>query len=497
MKRSNTTRSIALVGALLTLWSTALAGTQVRRTITALEPLDGIAANLSGAQAAIYAQPVRVHLADLAEARPLDTLDLNIPGTQHLLATVTRVNHEAPRQFTLKGSLDVDDRSSFILVGHEDVVVGVLRLPATGELYRLRYLGDGVHLMMQIDPALYPAEACFDTTPVAPERPDPTGASSIAAAGESGPVEVMGSCSAPTENIFDVLMPYTNLARQAMGGTNAAIAQCKLAVEAGNESYANSQIDIHLRLVHTMEVTFDESGDQEAWLDWLSWQAVFGAIGTAREEYAADYISMLTAGGSGIGWCGGGEDHAYSCVNWERSVDTWTIVHEMGHNNGCNHNRENRDSGCGTGYEHGWHFYGNSGEHWGSVMSYMGVRTEHFTNPYVYHDGVATGIPIGETNESYTAKVHNDIAPYYRNHRLTRSDIWVDFNRSDFSVQNGTWNEPYNTIQEGLDNIVNGVGASELPNIWFVPANSSFTGTIDAKVQFRVCNGPIQIGVAP
>jgi len=183
-------------------------------------------------------------------------------------------------------------------------------------------------------------------------------------------------------------------------------------------------------------------------------------------------------------------------VKWTRAVDTWSLVHEMGHNQGCNHNREDRGEGCGTGYHHGWHFIGNSGTEWGTVMSYPGVRIPNFSNPNIYHDGQPTGVPIGQTNESYTAKVHNDVRRGAENFRVTRSDIWVDFDFT-FWNQQGTRLLPFDTVQEGLDTIVNGVGASELPNIWFSASSTNFTGTISDPVMLRACEGPVMFGVTP
>ena len=127
-------------------------------------------------------------------------------------------------------------------------------------------------------------------------------------------------------------------------------------------------------------------------------------------------------------------------------------------------------------------------------MSYPGVRIPNFSNPNIYHDGQPTGVPIGQTNESYTAKVHNDVRRGAENFRVTRNDIWVDFDYTLWNRQ-GTRLMPYNTVQEGLDNIVNGVGASELPNIWFSAASTDFTGTINDAVMLRACEGPVMFGV--
>jgi len=50
-----------------------------------------------------------------------------------------------------------------------------------------------------------------------------------------------------------------------MGSTNAAVAQCQMAVAVANDAYTNSQIGARMRLVHCMEVNYSEPGTQENW----------------------------------------------------------------------------------------------------------------------------------------------------------------------------------------------------------------------------------------
>ena len=437
-------------------------------------------------------QPVQVDLDCLAGSEFGRILNLTLAAETAYDAVVERSERRGPMQFTISGRLTGPQTGSFTIVVHKDVAVGIIRLFDLGLLYQLRYGADGVHLIQEIDPAQYPPEQCYaGGNKPALDLPEPPVQPPRSLAETDG---ARGGCQPPPP-VYDLLMVYTHLARQAMGSTNAAIAQCQLAVEVGNEAYVNSQINIHLRLVHTMEVTYDESGDQEDWLNWLSNGYLASAIHQARDDYACDFVNMLTAGGSGIGWCGPGVNLAFTCAKWTRAVNSWTLVHEMGHNQGCDHNRENAGENCAcSSHAYGYHFIGNSGTDWGTVMSYAGVRIPYFSNPGIYYDGQPTGVPIGDPGEAHCVQVHNAWIFYCEPYRLTRSDIWVEYNPLPWE-QDGSWDHPYNTIDLGVDAIAQGVGPSELPRLWIKGSSWTNTGTFDKPMAIHACGEDVYIGV--
>jgi hypothetical protein len=429
-----------------------------------------------------------VNLNLLATSHPGARLNLNLLSDTSFSGTVERIKRRAQKRLTITGSLHDAPGSSFIIVVNEDVAVGGIRTNLPNELYQLHYLGDGAHMVSRVDPRLYPPEEdeCFSTnelkSPGGDESDnDPGGYTEISEA-------FTESCTEP-EAVFDVLMAYTTLARQAMGGTNAAIAQCQLAIDVANDAYDNSEVPARMRLVHTMELTFSESGDQCDWLDWLKSQS---AVTTARDTYRADFVNMLTSTGTGCGWCNVSAGSAYSVAKWTRAVNSWTLAHEIGHNQGCQHNRA--DAGC-TGiysYSYGWHFIGDSSTHWGTVMSYEGTRVAHFSDPDISFDGQPTGVPIGDPNEAHNAQTIINRTSTCEGFRLTRYDIWVDFSAGG---GNGRFISPYDTLADGVSEIIiPGVGANELPNLWIKTGSTSETTTITKTMIIRACGGSVIIG---
>ena len=72
--------------------------------------------------------------------------------------------------------------------------------------------------------------------PTAPEAPDPC-------------------------NSIDVMVVWTPAARAAAGGTTAKQNLVNLAVVETNQSYVNSQMNQHINLARSQEVSYTESGD--------------------------------------------------------------------------------------------------------------------------------------------------------------------------------------------------------------------------------------------
>jgi len=437
----------------------------------------------------VKSEPKLVNINLLATSYPGARLNLNLLTDASFSGAVERIEQRAQKCLSISGHLRETPNSSFFIVVNEDVAVGVIRTSSPNEFYQIHYLGDGTHMVSRMDPRFYPPEEdeCVPTDEL--ESPGGDEPQNVPGKFTEKSEVLSASCTQP-ETVFDVLMAYTNLARQAMGGTNATIAQCQLAIDVSNDAYDDSQVPARMRLVHTMEVDFNEPGDQCDWLDWLDSQPTVTA---ARNTYGADFVNMLTSTGSGCGRCNANESRAYTVARWDRAVNTWTLAHEIGHNIGCQHNRE--DAGC-TGiytYSYGWHFLGDSSAHWGTVMSYKGTRISHFSHPGISFDGQPTGVPLGDPNEAHNALTIINRSPTCEGFRLTRYDIWVEFSAGGGG--NGTFNSPYNTLADGISEIITpGVGANELPTLWIKSDSTSETPTITKTMVIRACGGSVTIG---
>src|SRR5262249_35082290 len=155
------------------------------------------------------------------------------------------------------------------------------------------------------------------------------------------------------------------------GGTAAIQAQAQLATDQGNTSYANSNMYMSLRLLHTQEVSYDETNDDfdvhrdrerdpsDGYMD---------NVPTLRDTYGADMVSLFVNdddGGTtcGIAYCTPDDSsYAYQVCNWDCAVSNFSFQHEFGHLQGSAHNREDAGSGCNEySYSYGWRWFNSSG----------------------------------------------------------------------------------------------------------------------------------------
>lgn len=171
-----------------------------------------------------------------------------------------------------------------------------------------------------------------------------------------------------------------------------------------NAAYADSQIDVQLRLVGVREM--EQAGaDMGAVLGNLR---VNNAAIALRDQLGADFVSQLHQKGA----CGVG----YVAVdkNWTWNVTApncgpIVMAHELGHNMGLNHSRKQGDT-SGARFRYGVG-YGVQNV-FVDIMAYEGVfnttRVNRFSNPNLTCRGLPCGIPVGQGEEAYGAlAIHN------------------------------------------------------------------------------------------
>ena len=454
------------------------------------------------------ARAVEIQLVKLADLRDAGggrlTLDLFDDVT--FAAIVERVDTRA-NGFSLAGRLEGIEHGRFNLVVHDNVVAGVVRAGQAGT-YHVRFLGDGRHVVRQIDPAAFPpCGVTPEGTRHLHEILSNLAVNDLYRTGSSSnPVH---DRSADDGSVHDILVLYSDVTREAAGGTPAIRGQIQLAVDGANAAYSDSGVASRLRLVHMEEVAYDEDTGWDGYMDHLIRLGVpddgyFDHIHELRDRLGADLVSLIVEDTDpdllGNRTCGMApvmqelspdfEFLAFSVVSRECSGDNWTLAHEVGHNQGCAHDRDNASVEGLFPYSYGYHFTGNS-RGWGTIMAYddpenTWQRVGHFSNPSISYDGAATGVPIGSPGEAHNVATINSSRVIVAGFRTTR--YWVDFGYS--GTDYGLFDAPFAALSDGLEAVPDG-------GMLVIKSGCSGEGVVITKhVQINSWNGSTIIGAA-
>lgn len=293
---------------------------------------------------------------------------------------------------------------------------------------------------------------------------------------------------------IDVMLVYTPAAMaiaESMGGIDNVIAQV---METSQLVLDNSLVDINLRLVKSKMVQYKESESSQVDLQRLTSKddGYMDDIHILRDTYGADLVALIgdirDTGGLGwlLNWDKGLPDYAFS-VNSIRAVyDGYTLIHEMGHNMGAHHSRDQLSSpapaeGGLFKYSTGWRWIDSNGKSYASVMTYPegSTRVPVFSNPDVLWNGVPTGSYTGNYAPADNARTLREIKNVIANYRSTKvKDVPVDGITLDraklFLVNNLTKSLKATVIPYGADESL--IWRSSNPSVATVDQLGNVTG---------------------
>lgn len=381
-----------------------------------------------------------------------------------------RVEKRSSGQYTWFGSIEDAEHSQVILVVENGSMAGNIRIE--GNMYQIRKIGDGVHIICEIDQSAFPDEA----PPIPVETPD---------ASDIGPP----ASQADGTPVIDVMVVYTDDVAIASGNIAAEI---QLAIDETNQSYANSGINQRLRLVHSQEVVYDETGDMFTDLNCITSpsDSCLDQIHTWRDTFGADVVCLwVEDGGSfcGLAWLmstvsNSFESSAFSIVDRGCSTGNFTFEHELGHNMGATHDRINTSVQGAFPYSFG---YQDPGGNWRTIMAYNCPggcpRIPYWSSPDVTFGNVLTGVPEGEPDAADNRKTLNNTALTIVKFRPTAIPLLTP----DVKV-NGA-DETVTQIDNLSVVIALDPGNSAGDNAdWWVAAQVSDTSTIDGLYYFDI-----------
>lgn len=255
-------------------------------------------------------------------------------------------------------------------------------------------------------------------------------AAAAAVAGESAPVGPQAA-AASSGSVVDIAIGYTPGLVSTYGSQSGAVTRLSFLVDVTNEAYANSQVDMRIRLVHTLLVNYSDSVSNNTALNEVTGSdgsnsvavpAALQPLRAARDQYGADLVALArpfrdsTSDGCGVAWILGGgqtpitarsERFGYAAISDGSDSGSFcraeTLAHELGHNMGQTHNTEDSSQPGAHAYSYGYRESSGSGFY--TVMAYAAggassrqVAVRYFANPNVLYQGRPTGVANAADN---------------------------------------------------------------------------------------------------
>lgn len=201
---------------------------------------------------------------------------------------------------------------------------------------------------------------------------------------------------------IQLMVLYTPLAKEMVGGESAIKGRIDLAVQGTNAAFARSQIGIRLTVVYKAEIEDEETGNLDDILARFQsdGDTFMDEVHALRSTHHADLVSLVV---HKIDPCGSAyrmkagmqvpafASQAFSVVAQDCMVGNFTLAHELGHNLGACDSLPETDPlfpyAFGKTFE-------AEGKKWKTIMATTsGIRIPYFSNPAVSYKGVPTGDP--------------------------------------------------------------------------------------------------------
>mmetsp|Transcript_14452 Transcript_14452/g.24022 ORF Transcript_14452/g.24022 Transcript_14452/m.24022 type:complete len:1003 (+) Transcript_14452:75-3083(+) len=260
----------------------------------------------------------------------------------------------------------------------------------------------------------------------------------------SGPVEAalehkssskVDTLNTDTNNIVDVMVLYTPEAFVEYGSDQDSMdAFVDLTVSMANDAYENSNIDMRMRLVRGAQIldsSYVESGfSSDLSRLKINGDGYFDSDMVYRTSSRADAVVLIVADGQycGLGYLWASTSQAFSVIS---IYCPQSLVHEVGHNVGSEHDRATVGSTDYSRYNFGYCWDTTASTCSRSVMAYSGCVTDnlaqtscprdfYFSSPLVRNGalGESTGISTSDN-----ARLHNE--------QVSRATNWMSAASSD------------------------------------------------------------------
>ncbi len=342
-------------------------------------------------------------------------------------ARVSRIDLDVNGTLSLLAPLEDREYAFLSVSASGGQALGEIRLPAEQRRYLIHFDSPRNQHVAEdwSDPEM---DERMPGPPILPPLPDNDSPGPRTAA----PAEEIPVVQDAGDTVIDLMIVYTPAALTYAGGTagiNNVIAQAMTRAQA---SMDNSGIPVTFRLVHSAQVTYTESGNSNTDISRLqnTSDGYMDEVHTWRDTYGADIVHLLTTANDtgGLGYIlnttSGLPAWAFSLTRVQQAANTYTVIHEVGHNMGAHHHKaQNVQPGPGLySYAAGWRWTGTNGSRYCSVMTYEAgsyfsdglshTRVGWFSSPSASYQGAATGDAADGDNARCLANVRGVVAAY-------------------------------------------------------------------------------------
>ncbi|NBC03657.1 MAG: hypothetical protein GVY20_08140 [Bacteroidetes bacterium] len=339
---------------------------------------------------------------------------------------VNRVINQLDDDWSITGNLNGDWRNSFILSSSDGRVLTEINNTNDGDHLELKYSERrSSHVLVEFNPDEQDVIECSIEADFEVDKSSSNQSFKI-------PQQADGTAR------IDVMIVYTpdaeSWANSNKGGINNVINQ---AMAIAQNSVDNSNVDINFNLVHKARVDFDESGDTYDDLEDLT-QGNIDNVHSLRDKHNADLVAMFAriSDTGGLAWrlnsTRGHPDYGYSITRVQQAGLSYsaTHAHEMGHNLGNAHGRDQSEYAAGESgglfdYSTGWRWTGDDGIGYVSVMTYHegDTRIQLFSNPNITYKGEPTGSYSGQYSPADNSRSMRQIMHTVAGYRSENVDV--------------------------------------------------------------------------
>lgn len=353
----------------------------------------------------------------------------------------TRQGSDSVDSFVSSGHLAGDDASRVFFSYRNGEMSAVIEGAQAGS-WQLRAVAGGVAQLFEVNPAKVP-DCGVDAKTNDPQKmallarravgADQVKAAAVTTAGAalgSSPPSVQNVTSLPSRADVRILFVYTE-GVAAVQSASAVGTQADLAISILNDDLARSLVDATVSLAGVSQVAYDESKSaadkvQSEALDRLSDESdgFMDSVHALRDQLGADLVCLALnradSGSAGIAYIMShprnrfNDTSGFSVVQYSVMNTQSVFSHEIGHNLGCAHDRENSKDSDGKlspgaySYSYGYRFTGADGVQYRTIMSYTpGRRLSYFSNPQVTSPAPSShvvGSPEGQPDEADNAR---------------------------------------------------------------------------------------------